>query len=65
MKRVDDHVAMESKHYAAIQRPIRGYTLCKLQGQWSQLWRGLEASHCSYALSNTVNAISEAMNVLC
>ena len=40
-----------------------GYALCKLQGQWSQLWRDMEASHCSHALAMTRNAISEAMNV--
>ena len=45
MKRVADRVVMESKHYAAIQRTIQGYTLCKLQGQRSQLWRGMQASH--------------------
>ena len=50
MKRVAARVATEGKHQTAIQRTIRGYTLCKIHGQRSQLWRGIEASHCSHAL---------------
>ena len=52
MKCVADRVATEGKHYATIQRTIQGYTLCKLLGQRSQLWRGMEARYCSHALSN-------------
>ena len=48
MNRVADRVATEGKHLASILRTIRGYTLCKLH----ELWRGMEASHCSHAVSN-------------
>ena len=55
---------MEGNHYTTMQLTRQGYTLCKPPGHWSQIWRGMEASHCSLPLAITRIGINEAMNVL-
>ena len=67
MKRVVDRVAMEGKHYAAIQRTIRSYTTLehyanhKVNGHSCGLvWKPAIAVT---PLATAWNAISEAMNI--